>query len=510
MPSFAGGQVGLGIRENRFGKTGGWCAMRAALYGAVIYVAISAGTLFGQGINHGTTGGEKPRLVPDPLGLEISQSSVNINQIGSQAPSGTQSSQSSGSSQKTPTADSSRDALGMTTQGGSQAGKPEPQKPEATSGGSNAAWKQDPAGQGGNFTPDTQALKSAQELDQKVGEEQAAEAAEDHGKAERDKGKDKKRKQKQKYDIEKIGNRGVGGGMNFYSLDREIEMGKDMADEVESSSKFLTDPVVNEYVNRLAQNLARNSDAKVPFTVKIIDSEELNAFALPGGHFYVNTGMILATESEAELAGIMAHEIAHVAARHATKTATKQQIWNMASIPLMFVGGPAAIAVRDVAQIAVPMSFMKFSRNAEREADLLGMEYEYSAGYDPVAMVNFFEKLQSQDKKRPNFVERAFQSHPMTDDRVKRAQKTIAELLPPKEDYLVTTSDYQAMKDRLSKLMSNRLRLGITKHDEGDKPTLRKNKWQTQPPPSLCDTIDEACPHRLFILDWMNGWRDQD
>lgn len=487
--------------------------MRAALYGAVIYVAISAGVLFGQGVSDGTATRDKPRLVPDPQALESSQSSVPISEAaGSQtnqsSVAGSQKNQDKGSLDSAPQGAPPHGTTNQTGSERSQAGKTGPQTPEQSNGGSSAAWKQDPAAQGGNFTPDAQAVKSARELDEKVGREQAQQAAEDQGKSERDKGKDKK--QKQKYDIEKIGNRGVGSGMNFYSIDREIEMGKEMANEVESSAKFLTDPVVNEYVNRLAQNLARNSDAKVPFTVKIIDDEELNAFALPGGHFYVNTGMILATESEAELAGIMAHEIAHVAARHATKTATKQQIWNMASIPLMFVGGPAAVAVRNVAQIAVPMSFMKFSRNAEREADLLGMEYEYAAGYDPVSMVNFFEKLQTQDKKKPNFVVRAFQSHPMNDDRLKRAQKTIEELLPPKEDYLITTSEYQEMKDRLTKLMANQLKAGFGKHEEGDKPTLRTNKWQTQPPPSLCDTIDQACPHRLFILDLINGWRDQD
>jgi hypothetical protein len=440
--------------------------MRAALYGAVIYVVIAAGTLFGQGVGHGTASADKPKLVPDPQALESSQSAVDISRAAGQSPAA--SSESSVGSSQSPVGGSQKEVPSTKHQVPSGPAQSDNRQ------GSNAAWKQDPAGQGGNFTPDTQGLNSAQDLDQKVGEEQAAEAADNQGKSERDKAKEKK--PKQKYDIEKIGNRGVGGGMNFYSLDREMEMGKELANEVEGSAKFFTDPVVNEYVNRLAQNLARNSDAKVPFTVKIIDSEELNAFALPGGHFYVNTGMILATESEAELAGIMAHEIAHVAARHATKNATKQQIWNMASLPLMFVGGPAAAVVQNVAQIAVPMSFMKFSRNAEREADLLGMEYEYAAGYDPVSMVNFFEKLQTQDKKKPNFVVRAFQSHPMTDDRLKRAQKTIEELLPAKEDYLVTTSEYEAVKDRLSKLVSNKLRVGYGKHEESDKPTLKTSK----------------------------------
>jgi predicted Zn-dependent protease len=233
---------------------------------------------------------------------------------------------------------------------------------------------------------------------------------------------------------------------------------------------------VNEYVNRLAQNLMRNSDAKVPLKVKIIDSDELNAFALPGGYFYINTGMLMATESEAELAGVMAHEIGHIAARHATKNVTKQQIWNMASIPLMFVGGPAGMVVRNVAQIAVPMGFLKFSRNAEREADLLGIEYEYAAGYDPGAMVSFFERLQDKDKKKPNFIVRAFATHPMNDDRLKRAQSTIAAVLPDKEQYLVTSSEFEEMKARLSTMMKNRLDL-IRPTEQSDKPVLKTSKF---------------------------------
>jgi predicted Zn-dependent protease len=211
-------------------------------------------------------------------------------------------------------------------------------------------------------------------------------------------------------------------------------------------------------------------------SVRIIDSDELNAFALPGGRLYVNVGMIMAAESEAELAGVMAHEIAHVAARHATKNATKRQIWNLASIPLMFVGGPAGMVVHNVVQVAVPMTFLKFSRNAEREADLLGLEYEYAAGYDPAAMVNFFEKLQTKDKKKPNFVVRAFQTHPMNDDRLKRAQKTIAELLPAKDEYMVSTSEFDEVKARLTSLTSNKLRID----GKGEpRPKLKTaGKWQ--------------------------------
>ncbi|HUQ49222.1 MAG TPA: M48 family metallopeptidase, partial [Terriglobales bacterium] len=274
-----------------------------------------------------------------------------------------------------------------------------------------------------------------------------------------------------KYDVTKIGDRGVGGGMNFYSLEKETALGRDLSAEVEQNARLFHDEQVNEYVNRIAQNLVRNSDAKVPFTVKIIDNDEVNAMALPGGFFYVNVGLLMAAESEAELAGVMAHEVAHVAARHATKNASKKDLWNILSIPLVFVGGPAGMIVQNVANIAVPMSFLKFGRNAEREADLLGLEYQYAAGYDPSAMVSFFERIGKGEKKK-NFLARAFSTHPMNEDRIKRSQKTMQTLLPPAEEYLITTSDFEEMKARLAKLTQARLRIGGESGSE--KPTLRK------------------------------------
>jgi predicted Zn-dependent protease len=277
-----------------------------------------------------------------------------------------------------------------------------------------------------------------------------------------------------KYDVTKIGDRGIGGGMNFYSTDKEIMLGRELSDDVEKNAKLFRDPQIEEYVNRLAQNLVRNSDAKVPFTVKIIDSDEVNAFALPGGFFYINTGLLQAVDSEAELAGVMAHEIAHVAARHATKRATKQEIWNLASIPLVFVGGPAGMAVRQFVGVAVPMSFLKFSRDNEREADLLGMEYQYAAGYDPAAVVNFFEKLQAKEKKKQSFIARAFSTHPMNADRMKRCEKEISTMLPPEEQYLVTTSEFEEMKARLDSMTSGHLQIGSA--GETGRPELRKKQ----------------------------------
>src|SRR5579859_3194714 len=206
-----------------------------------------------------------------------------------------------------------------------------------------------------------------------------------------------------KQDVSAIGDRSVGKGLDFYSLEREIALGKQLAQEVDKSAKFITDPVVTEYVNRVGQNLVRNSDARVPFTIKVVDSDVVNAFALPGGFFYVNSGLILHADEESELAGVMAHEIAHVCARHGTKQATKGEIVNLASIPAMiFIPYTwAGYAIYQGMNFAIPLTFLKFSRADEAEADYLGLQYMYKAGYDPNAFVAFFEKVESDEKKEP-------------------------------------------------------------------------------------------------------------
>ncbi len=274
-----------------------------------------------------------------------------------------------------------------------------------------------------------------------------------------------------KKDPDEIGDRDVGKGVNFYSLEREIALGKQMAQEVERQAKIIDDPVVAEYVNRLGQNLVRNSDAKVPFTIKVLDSEEVNAFALPGGFFFVNSGLILKADNEAELAGVMAHEIAHVAARHGTREATRGQIVNYATIPLIFMGGGwGTYAIAQAATAAIPLGFLKFSRGFEAEADMLGLQYMYKAGYDPTCFVDFFEKIESLEKRKPGTLAKVFSTHPMTEDRIQAAQKNIQEMLKAKPEYVITTSEFNDVKERLA-AMEHRHK---PNDKDKDRPTLRR------------------------------------
>jgi predicted Zn-dependent protease len=285
-----------------------------------------------------------------------------------------------------------------------------------------------------------------------------------------------------KEDVEAIGNRNVGKGVNLFSLEREIGLGKQLAQEVERSSKLIDDPVVTEYVNRVGQNLVRNSDARVPFTIKVIDSDEVNAFALPGGFFYVNSGLILRAQEESELAGVMAHEISHVTARHGTKNATKGELMQLATIPLMILGpaGWAGYGIYQGLNLAIPITFLKFSRDAEREADFLGLQYMYKTGYDPNAYVTFFERIQADEKRRPGTIPKVFSTHPPTPERIEAAQKEIARILPARQEYIVTTSEFDTVKARLRNIMFSRK----ASDNQPGKPTLRTKTEQSKKQPT--------------------------
>jgi len=278
-----------------------------------------------------------------------------------------------------------------------------------------------------------------------------------------------------KTDVDAVGNRNVGcktGMGNWYGVEKQIAMGKQYAQQVESSVKLIQDPVVTEYVNRVGQNLVRNSDAQVPFTIKVIDSDDINAFAMPGGFFYVNSGLILAADEEAELAGVMAHEIAHVAACHAARENTRGNLMQMASIPLIFVGGAIGYAGYQAAGLALPLTFLHFSRGFEAEADYLGLQYMYKSGYDPQAFISFFEKVQAQEKKKPGSLAKAFSTHPQTPDRIEKSQEEIATILPARAQYTVSTSEFDDVKARLAAI-ENRHKV-LDKNEDKNRPSLRR------------------------------------
>ena len=277
-----------------------------------------------------------------------------------------------------------------------------------------------------------------------------------------------------KNDVDAVGNRNVGCGRgvgNWYSVERQVAMGRQYAQQIESQIKLVNDPVVTEYVNRIGQNLVRNSDAQVPFTIKVIDSDVVNAMALPGGFFYVNSGLILAADEEAEVAGVMAHEIAHVAACHVAREITRSQLMQIASIPFIFIGGGIGYAGYELAGPAALLGILKFSRGFEAEADYLGVEYMYRAGYDPSAFVSFFEKIQAMEKKKPGTVSKMFETHPQNADRIEKSQEEIRKILPAKQQYVVTTSEFDEVKARLAAIENKHK---VIDEKDSNKPSLRR------------------------------------
>jgi predicted Zn-dependent protease len=301
-------------------------------------------------------------------------------------------------------------------------------------------------------------------------------------------------------DVSAVGNRDIGGrGVgNWYSTDTEIKMGKMYSMEIEKSTKFITDPVITEYVNRIGQNIVKNSDCKVPFTIKIIDSDEINAMALPGGFFYVNSGLILNADEEAEMAGVMAHETAHVCAHHAVREQTRMNYAQLGTIPLIFIGGWTGYGIYEAASIAVPMTFLHFSREFEAQADYLGVQYMYRAGYDPQAFISFFEKIQALEKRKPGMVAKAFADHPQTPDRIVHSQEEIARILPPRDEYTVTTSEFDDVKARLARIENKRR---LIDNKDKNRPSLRRASTGSGDPTSqqgdsTTSTDDKPTLHR--------------
>jgi predicted Zn-dependent protease len=284
-------------------------------------------------------------------------------------------------------------------------------------------------------------------------------------------------------DPDQIGKRNINKGIigkHSGSLEKEVAVGRQFAAEIDKESKFIDDPVITEYVNRVGQNLVLHSDAKVPFTIKVIDSDEVNAFALPGGFFYVNKGLILVADNEAELAGAMAHEIAHVAARHAMENQTKATLAQYGAIAAtILTGGIAGEIIYNAAGFLLPVTFLKFNRSAEQEADSLGVQYMYAAGYDPNAMSTMFEKLLAKNKKKPGTISKMFSSHPQTADRIEASRSLVAQF-PEHEEYLMSTSEFQRVKARLLRLSNARATTaGNIKSDDDNapgRPTLKRRQ----------------------------------
>jgi predicted Zn-dependent protease len=277
-----------------------------------------------------------------------------------------------------------------------------------------------------------------------------------------------------KTDVDAVGNRNVGCGRgvgNWYSVEGQVAQGRKYAQMIESQIKLVNDPVITEYVNRVGQNLVRNSDAQVPFTIKVIDSDVVNAMALPGGFFYVNSGLILAADEEAEMAGVMAHEIAHVAACHYGREMTRMNLLQIASLPAIFMGGAIGYGIYQGMGLGIPLTFLHFSRQFEAEADYLGIEYMYRSGYDPSAFVSFFEKIQALEKKKPGTLSKAFDTHPQTPDRIEKSQSEIRKILPAKQQYVVTTSEFDEVKARLASIENKHK---VIDDKDSNKPSLRR------------------------------------
>ena len=297
----------------------------------------------------------------------------------------------------------------------------------------------------------------------------------------------------EKYDVNRIGQRNTGKGVNLYSLEKERALGQEMAQTIDRQMKFVTDPDIVEYVTGVAQKIIRNSDAQVAFTLKVVDSSELNTFALPGGFLYVDKGLLSELDSEAELAGLIAHEVAHVAARHGTRYATRRKAWDLISFPVIYVSGPGAIGARQIG----PLALRKFARDAELEADLLGMEYQYAAGYDPLGFIEALERLHNKQipagKHEGPFgrplhqIAKSYAFYPPMQERIVRLQSEISSGLPCRNTYVTDTSEFQEIRGRLlaDQVVLHRDHAGHGEVGENGGPVLRRHPAEWLEPMSI-------------------------
>ena len=297
----------------------------------------------------------------------------------------------------------------------------------------------------------------------------------------------------EKYDVNRIGQRNTGKGVNLYSLEKERALGQEMAETIDRQTKFVTDPNIVKYVSDVAQRIIRNSDAQVAFTIKVVDSTQINTFALPGGFLYVDKGLLSELDSEAELAGLIAHEVAHVAARHGTRLATRKTAWNVISFPVIYMAGPGAIGARQIG----PLALRKFARDAELEADLLGMEYQYAAGYDPRAFIDALERLHNKQIPggkhggpfaRPlHQIAKSYAFYPPMEERILRLQSEISSVLPCRDTYVADTSEFHEIREQLlaDEVILRRDHAGHSEGSENGGPVLRRHPTEWQGPISI-------------------------
>ena len=373
-----------------------------------------------------------------------------------------------------------------------QAGTPGAQTPPAASDGSQTSGTAEPPADKTSTDKTGSANPPAAKPDAKTGAAATTAAAKTDVLPSPGEALDPHIKKGSEDDVDAIGTRNLGarGLGNWYTVNGEIGMGKQYSMEIEKSAHLVTDPVVVEYVNRVGQNIVKNSDCKVPFTIKVIDSDEINAMALPGGFFYVNSGLIMAADEEAELAGVMAHETAHVCAHHAAREMTRMDWAEIGSIPLEIVtyGSWTGYGIYEASQLAIPMGFLEFSREFEAEADYLGLQYMYKAGYDPQAFIQFFEKITALEKHKPGTLAKVFADHPQTPDRIAHSEDEIATILPARPDYVVTTSEFDDIKARLARIENKRK---LNDKGNGNGPTLRRVGGSNNDPNNPADSGDD-------------------
>ena len=291
----------------------------------------------------------------------------------------------------------------------------------------------------------------------------------------------------------------MAGMLNRYSLEQEIALGRQLSIEVRKQAKVVEDPIITEYINRMGQNLARNSDIVFPVSFTLIEGDDIDAFTLPGGFVFINTGTLRLSDNEAELASVLAHELGHAAARHATRQATREDAIGLATIPLVVFGGWAGLAARQAAGVAAPMAFFHFSRAFETEADLLGIQYLWKAGYDPSASVDMFERVESTERRRPGSVAKLFRTHPVTADRIEKTQKNIGELLPPRSEYVLNTSEYEDVRARLERILPR-----ITRRKKTPR-IPRCAASAIKPFHPLLGTLRASFPHAVRCATLMSG-----